>query len=298
MRITIGLACVAFLAACSDKSTPSAPAPVPPMVVAPVAASAPPPKPTTEDKVNELLMKAVFGSQYRGDSLDALATLTDYEDRSKRAQFVVRAVANTVLATGETVLVAEANDAEADGTARTSHATGGFLNVFLMRQIEGKWQILKRHENITMLGSDGSLGEVTWTQLATNKPGLAVINGGVWQGYSISNLALFDLSADVMQDLAPGGIAMHSGSNGACDPEETTECWEVNGKWRMQSARLGGFYDDVVVDFMGEKSTLAPRGEGQAPVPRVYTPVKGTARYAYDGKQYRLVEGENVVPEV
>lgn len=297
MRTIICLACVALLAACSGKSTPSAP-PVQPSAAATVVASTPPHKPSTAEKIDEMLMKAVFGDQYRPVSSDALATLTDYEERGKRAQFVVRAVANTVLATGETVLVAEANYAEADGTAQASHATGGLLNVFLLRQVDGKWQILKRHENITMLGSHGFLGEVIWTKLATDKPGLAVINGGVWQGYSVRSLALFDLSADVMHDLAPAGIQMHSSSDGACDPEETTECWEVNGKWRMQAAKSAAMYDDIVVDFTGEKSTLAPRVEGQAPTPRVSTPVAGTARYAYDGKRYQLVEGENLVPSV
>ena len=32
--------------------------------------------------------------------------------------------------------------------------------MFLMRQADGKWEILKRHENVTALGSHGNLGTV------------------------------------------------------------------------------------------------------------------------------------------
>jgi hypothetical protein len=297
MSRTATAACLLMLAllpACSEKTT----AATPPVAAAPAAPAKPMAPPTTGEKIDEILLKAVFGKQYRPASRDALVSMPDLENRSATGQYVVSAAANTVLKTGETVLVVNGNPADDAGEAQTNHAEGGLLSVYLLRQAEGKWQILKRHENITNLGSDGQIGTVEWTMLAIDKPGLAVINGGTWQGNSIASLALFDLKAATMRDLIPAGVAVHSDNQGACDPKSATECWTVTGKWRFAAPKAAADYDDLLVDFSGEKSERAENADGEPAGPRKSEKIGGAARYAYDGKQYKLVEGENVVPGI
>lgn len=296
MRTVTVLALTTLLSACSK---PLPPAPVQPAVAATPAQApaqagpAPAPKPTADDKILALLMKAVYGEGYREATRDALVELPDPDDAAKKANFVIRPVAHTVLPSGETVLVANAEMAGDDGVAMTSHASGGFLNVFLMRQAGGNWEILKRHENVTSLGSHGSLGTVQWVQLAKDKPGLAVLSGGTWQGYTIENLSLFDLTADSMRDLA-AQIQVHSDSEGGCDPEGDSKCWSITGKWRFEPPQAGAQYDDLHVDFSGESSTRVKAAKAQ----RLAKKVSGAARYAYDGKVYKLVDGTNPVPGI
>jgi hypothetical protein len=277
---------LALLSACSEKTVTA-----PPPVVAVAAAPKPVAAPTTDEKVDAMLLKAVFGKHYRPATKDALVTLPDPEDRAATGQYVVTAAGNTVLATGETVLVVNGEQANEAGEADSSHASGGLLSVYFLRQKDGKWTITKRHENIASLGSNGQMGSVSWTTLATGKPGLAIESGGTWQGYTVENLALFDLSAATMRELS--NVSIHSDSEGGCDEAGTSECWSVTGKWRFAPAKTAAEYDDLLVDFTGNKSNRKTES-----AKRVSEKISGTARYAYDGKKYELVEGENLVPGV
>lgn len=300
MRLSIAITAAVLLSACSKPAPPAPPseaaAAAAPALAVP-AETKPALPPSVDDKVQAMLMKAVFSDQYREATRDALAQLPDPENSGEKAPYVVSPVAHTVLASGETVLVANAETASEDGTAMSSHASGGLLNVYLMRQADGKWEILKRHENVASLGSHGNLGTVQWVNLAKGKPGLAVLSGGTWQGYTIEVLSLFDLGADSLRDLA-GDIQVHSDSEGGCDPDGEAECWNVTGKWRFEPARTASDYDELAVDFSGASSTRHKAGKGQAKPPRVTKNISGAARYAYDGKAYRLVEGVNLVPGV
>ena len=306
MRTLIAAACLALVSACSDKvvATPppvvAAAAPVPVPATQPVEAIASPKtEPSTEERFNASLLAEVHGDKYRAATRDALVDLPDPDDRKAVRRFVVSPVASTVLASGETVLVANAEVAGDDGTAQSSHASGGLLNVYLMQRDEnGKWQVRKRHENVTQLGSHGKLGSVEWTTVGAGKPGMAITNGGTWQGYTIQNLALFDLTADTMHDLAGPGISIHSDSNGGCNEEEYGKCWSVTGKWSLKEPKSESPYHDIVVAFDGQSTTRDEEKAGQPKLPRVVKKITGTARYAYDGKVYKLVEGANVVPEV
>jgi hypothetical protein len=297
MYKTTTVSCIlvlSLLAACSDKPAPT----VQPTAAVPPAPAKPIAPPSTADKVDEILLRAVFGKHYRPASKNALASLPDPDDRSATGEYVVTAVANTVLKTGETVLVVNAEQANAAGEAESAHASSGLLSVYLLRQSAGQWNIIKRHENVAALGSHGQIGTVVWTMLGKDKPGLAVLNGGTWQGNSIESLALFDLGAANLRDLVAEGIAMHSDNEGACDPDGTTECWSITGKWRFAAPKAPADYDDLLIDFAGEQSQRPANAEGEPSGPRTTDKVSGAARYAYDGKQYRLVDGANLVPGI
>lgn len=294
--VSLTLSLSLLLCACSKP-----PAPAPATVAASVVASATPTSSTPANPKQDeaVLMQAVFGNGYRAERAEALAQLPDPDDRKAVGNYVVSAVAHTVLADGLTVLVANAEIADDDGKADSGHASPGLLNVFFLKQQAGKWTVLKRHENISAIGSFGQLGTVSWIKLASGKSGLAVVGGFTGQGYNTEQLTLFDLSETSVAEVADG-IELHSDNQGACGPD-TSECWDVSAKWSFVAPATPGPYDDLLLVFSGSSSVAR---EGSKPKPgaddveRSVTPVKGRARYAFDGKSYKLVEGENLVPGV
>ena len=321
--LSLLLAC-SLLSACSDKTAtpPAAPAPVPVPVATPAAtpaeapaAEAPAAAKSDEMKTPEArardskqaaaMMLAIFGKNYRPDSDDALADLPDPDSKDAKADklsYVVSAVSHKLLPDGRAILVANAETANTEGTAESAHASPGLLNVFYLAP-KGKpgdeaWQVVTRLENIATLGSSGQLGEVHWVMLGAGKQGLAIRHGYTGQGYTITQLALFELGTDKVTEL-DGGIDLHSDNEGACGPE-MDNCWMVDGNWHFAAARDGGAYDDLLIDFTGASRKIKPGvqvKDDQEP-PRLITQMNGRARYAFDGKKYKLVEGKNIVPGV
>ncbi|WP_219114572.1 hypothetical protein [Janthinobacterium sp. UMAB-56] len=310
----------ALLGACSDKTAPASTdlaadvaADVPTVAdetapaehVPPPAATAPRTEAMNTPQARELeagLMRAVFGKDYRSDSDDALADLSDPDNHVDKLSYVVSAVSHKLLPDGRAILVANAETANTEGTAESAHASSGLLNVFFLapkgQPESGQWQVVKRLENIAALGSSGQLGEVHWVMLGANKPGLAIRHGYTGQGYTITQLALFDIGDGKVTAL-DGGIDLYSDNMGACTPD-MDECWMVEGKWRFAPARNGGAYDDLLIDFKGASEKIKP-GVTVKPdedPPRIATPLNGHARYGFDGKGYKLVEGKNTVPGV
>lgn len=248
------------------------------------------------------MMRAVFGSDYRAGSEDALADLPDPDQHTEKLSYVVSAVGHKVLPDGRVILLANAETANTEGTAESAHASPGLLNVFFLspkgKPADEQWQVTKRLENVAALGSFGQLGEISWVKLGTGKLGLAIRHGYTGQGYTIAQLALFELGQDSITELN-GGIDLRSDNMGACSPD-TEECWLIDGDWRFVPAKDGGAYDDLLVDFSGTNEKIKPGAvvKPDEDPPRTSTPIKGHARYAFDGKGYKLVEGKNIVPGV
>ena len=317
------LACT-LLGACSDKTAPAsadvvtvadAPADTDTTAAAADAASSAivPSPAATAPKTEEMntpqarereagMMRAVFGKDYRDDSDDALADLSDPDNHVDKLSYVVSAVSHKLLPDGSAILVANAETANTEGTAESAHASSGLLNVFFLapkgQPQDGQWRVVKRLENIAALGSSGQLGEVHWVMLGANKPGLAIRHGYTGQGYTITQLALFEIG-DGKVNALDGGIDLYSDNMGACTPD-MDECWMVEGRWRFATARDGGAYDDLLIDFTGASEKIKPGvtvKPDQDP-PRIATPLNGHARYGFDGKGYKLVEGKNTVPGV
>lgn len=303
------MAIAALLAACRQPQTP-APAPAP--------ASSPAAKRTltADEQLEENLMRAVFGTKYRPAKRAALATLPDPENRSEYGSYYVTAKGHKVLPSGDAVLVANAqlSEQDDDDTALqdikepfSAHIDPGLLNVFVLRFTSGDgWTVIRRHENVAQLGSNGHFGEVSWPMLARNKPGLAINHGWMGQGHLIEYLALYDLRDPELRELTPAENAIRSGNQGACD-EPKTPCWSVEGQWRFAPAIDGSDYDDLVIDFSGtappEEEADAPdaaqnAAEPAAPPAREVKKVAETLRYAYDGERYKLTKGRNPVPGI
>jgi hypothetical protein len=286
--VLAGLLCSPLLSACKELPPPAT-----------AAATAPALAPmTAQEQEREPLMRAVFGAHYRPATRDALVSMALRRDKADtRARFFVDAVSHALLANGDTALVANGVEMDEDGDRLDGDASPGFLSVFILRQAGGQWHVQKRHENIAQLGSFGSFGTVQWVALAPGKPGLAVLTDAAWNGYFIYWLSLFDPAAELMQNL--GGMRLSSGGQDDCAHEPVNPCWSIMGKWRFVASTRQAAYDDLLFDFAGmhvrqrtPRNPALPEGE---PDP-VITPVKAVARYAFDGKTYQLVEGDNPVP--
>lgn len=78
---------------------------------------------------------------------------------------------------------------------------------------------------------------------------------------------------------------------GACT-EEMDACWDVSGNWRFAAAQDRGRHDDLLIDFSGftQKIKADVKLKPDQKPPRSSTPLTGHARYAFDGKTYKLAE--------
>ncbi|WP_055930963.1 hypothetical protein [Duganella sp. Root336D2] len=280
-----------MLAACSKKAQPPAlgePASASATAVAVEAKQVVDPKTA---RMMELL-RAVYGDKAAHENyLDV--ELPDVEKRDELSLYRLEPVAMRELPDGRVVVVANAQMVDTNGEAMAYHVTTGLLSAYILHKEAGQWKTDARHENVASLGSSGTFGEVEWVTLGEGKPGFIVQHGGIWQGYSINLISVFDLADGTLHDLA-GDLSLSSENEGACG-EETSHCWSVDGKWKFEK-REGAPYDDLVLHFTGydeERAESAPETES-----RKRKDVSGMARYKFDGGRYVLVEGENIVPGV
>jgi hypothetical protein len=245
------------------------------------------------------LMRAVFGRNYDARRGVAVAELPNPEDRELQSRYVIEAEGHTVLPTGETLLASSAVEADAEGNPMSYHAAAGLLNLHVLRKQNGQWRVLKRHENVAAHGSSGNLGFVSWEKLGKNKTALAISHGGLWQGYTLTALSLYDVSGGDVRSLTKDGINIHSSNGGVCMP--TSSCWEVTGTWSFVAGPPEARYDDLLIRFSGEESKPVrdyPEDTDAKEVERTAKPIQGEARYRFDGTQYTLVEGSNLVPDI
>lgn len=284
---------------CSREAPANAAPPPIAKAVAPEAASAPAPVPPAVNDTYAELMRVVFGSHYRPAKGNALADMTDPDDRRKRLPMVVTGVGSTRLPTGETVLAVNGEMADSDGEPQSGHSSSGLLSLYLLDQREGRWQVRKRHESVASLGSFGQLGELKWVNLTKDKIGLAVLHGGTWQGQTITLLALFDPLADKVVDLVGESIPVYSGNDGACGPSTAT-CWEAEAQWHFEPGSAA--YDDLLLAITGYEDNAKhpdaePKDEDEA-IERVRKSLNANVRYVYDGKRYQLRDGTNTIPGI
>lgn len=287
----LALLCVTLaLTACAKKAEP-------PVIGEP--ASAPAAAAVTAKQAGEAnttrmmeLLRVVYGDKAAHENyLDV--ELPDPDKRDEMGVYRLQPVAMHELPDGRVVVVANAQMVDANGDAMVAHVTTGLLNAYILRKEAGQWKVEARHENVASLGSSATFDEVEWVTLGEGKPGFIVHHGGIWQGYSISLIAVFDLADGKLHDLAHD-MSLSSENEGACGPE-TAHCWSVEGKWQFEK-REGASYDDLVLRFTGydeERPETAPETEE-----RKRNEVKGMARYKFDGGRYVLIEGENIVPGV
>ena len=283
-----------LLSACSRKEPPAAPAPAP-VAQAPAPAK---PAPAVEDRYAPL-MRAVFGSQYRADKGDALAPMPDTDNPATRTPLRLKAVASTQLPTGETVLAVAGETVDANSDPDSSQAQPGYLSIYLLRTEGGLWSVVRRHENVAQLGSQGYIGKTSWVTLAPGRPGLAVEGSQGNRGQRNDYLSLFDPAAERVVDLADG-ILIHSDNDDDCE-DYRPKCWNNTAKWHLDSASAAAQYHDLVLDIDSKLRNAKPGAieaaeqAGSGPIARDEWTGQSTARYVFADGQYRLREGQNEI---
>lgn len=234
-------------------------------------------------------MQAIFGKQYRPQTRDALVEMPMFESRKVRL-FDVVPLATSVLASGETVMVAEStyslNSAE---NIEQPEVINAYVSVYFLRETAGKWTVLKRHENIAYRGLPERPGSVLFVKLGKGKPGLATVSAQSDEGCTHHRVQLFDLRDDVLRDLTNEGISTYSSWNSGCGGNDLEPGNETKGTWFLEEPKKPSAYHDVVMTFT---STTVMSGPEEDATKSLVTK-KNHARYAYDGKQYKLVSGDN-----
>lgn len=278
--LTAGLLLASFAAGCSDKQASVVTAQA--TAVAPVAKSAP---------TKQVLMQAVFGKQYRSSTNDALVDLPMFEDRQKIRRYVVAPLATTVLATGETVLVAKSTYADENiEKIEQPDYYNIYYAVYLLREVAGKWSVAKRHPNIVYRGFDERRGSVLFPTLGKGRTGLALASGTSDHGCSSNAIHLFDLRDDPLRDLTSSGIPTGSSTNENCGGTDLQPDEETNATWFFAAPKKASPYSDIVMKFITETTYMSSAEENATKSIRTK---KGSARYAYDGKQYVLAGGDS-----
>jgi predicted small lipoprotein YifL len=257
------------------------------------SASADPPSSSQPDAAEDELMRAVFGERFDPKLRVAVSTLGD---AAQSERYAINAVSHHALPTGEMLLVANADQADESGEAMGTHAASGLLNVYVLRKENGQWRVIKRHEAVDELGSSGNIGTAQWVALGRGRTGLAMLHGGTWQGATMTLLSLYDVTAGDVLSLTREPINIHSDS-GECRDQQ--ECWDITGNWKFAPAGTAGgnsAFDDLVIEFSGQRQVVPP-GESQKEGKKTtMDSVRGKARYRFDGMQFTLVEGKNLVP--
>lgn len=251
------------------------------------------------------VMQALFPKHGMNADGDFVVTLTDPDKRNETGRYAVRLDAKSTLPTGETIVVLNAAMVDEHDVPEVAHVTPALLNLFVLKQVDGKWQVLARHENINELGSDGEMGQIHWISPGKGRNGLAIEHGGTWSGNTITELALYDVSNGKVRALTKGSIPIHSDNDGGCGPGG--DCWDTDGHWSFAS-REGSEYDDLVIDFVSKTWTGSDDEEPgtekldasakPAKAPPLLKETKAHARYRFDGNDMKLIEGKNPTPPV
>ena len=284
-----------LVSGCTRKEPPAPPAAAP-VAQAPVVAK-PAPAPAVEDRYAPL-MRAVFGSQYRDDKGDALAPMPDSDNPGTRSPLVLSGAQSTQLPSGETVLVVAGEQVDENGNANSAHASPGYLSLYLLRQENGQWNVLRRHENVAQLGSHGSVGKLAWVELGPGKTGLAAEHGMTGQGTTVMQLSLFDPAAEKVVDLTGNGLQIHYDDEGGCS-EMRERCSSADARWRLDTTAPAATYYDLVLDIESTERVAKPGAmdarpkDGADDIERDERTSRTSARYGFVDGKYRLRDGKN-----
>lgn len=299
-----------LLASCSEHK-----AAVPPPPAAPPASAsagrqveAPPAPPKPAQRAAEatllqerlVLMQAIFGQAYQAETSQATIEAAE-PGRPGTRRYALVPIAHTFLPDGDAVLVGIAGQTDEQGHATDFLLDAGLLNVFILRKVDGAWTELRHHANVSALAHQPGMNKAVFVNLAPGKPGLAMLAGFNSQGEERTLLSLFDLGAATLRDLAGEPIHIASGNRAGCNPSGPATCFNIAGGWRFAPSAEGAPYNDLVLTLKGEED-IKQRRKTHSPDGGDYETAAtrklgGTARYAWNGSVYALVEGANKEPQ-
>jgi len=282
---------VAFLtmSGCSDKK-----AAIPPPAAANKSTQPPQsPTPGEEPLEESALMHAIFGADYDANRKHATIKLPNPVNPTEHSSYAVTAWTQTILPDGETLLLTNGRILDDKGKLFNPDYNMGSLSLYILRKQDGKWKVIKRHENFDTNGSFGDSGTARWVQLGQGKTGLALVQADMLDGFQTEFLSLYDVSHGDIRNLTEESITVYSDNSGVCEPRVL--CWEVTGKWKLVAAPADIAYHDLLIEFTGkEMAPVKGATENTDPnIARTAKPLKTQARYRFNGTSYKLIDGNN-----
>ncbi len=298
-----------LLASCSEHKAAAPPAPAAPPASASAARNVktpPAPPQSAQHAEAELLqerlvlMQAIFGPAYQPDTSQATIEAAE-PGRAGTRQYALVPIAHTFLPDGDAVLVGVAGQTDQQGQATDYRLDAGLLNVFILRKVDGAWTELRHHANVIALANDLWMNKAVFVNLAPGKPGLAMLAGFNSQGEERTLLSLFDLGAETLRDLTGEPIHIASGNRAGCNPAGPATCFNIAGGWHFAQPAAAAPYNDLVLTLKGEadikRRRTTPGPDGGDYETAATRKLGGTARYAWNGNVYALVEGANKEPQ-
>ena len=282
-RHLVVLLLAALAGACADKPAPVAPAPTSTTPSDPARVAPAMPEPSQEE-----LMRTVFGAQYRAASKDALTRLPTLRRPDQIRFYQVKPLASKVLDTGVAVLLAQSDYAEQNTEDdREVIEDEALFNAYLLRRTAGNWEVFQRRENFMIRGDNSGPGSILFPMLNDSKQGMAVVSKLANDACPSQTLYLYDLTEQPMREIT-GGIAIGWTSADRCGDAEGSPEQYTASKWHLAPSKAkGAVYHDVVVASVTETIKQVGPGEND------FVSSKGkkvTARYAYDGTQFKPVQ--------
>jgi hypothetical protein len=171
-----------------------------------------------------------------------------------------------------------------EGQLDDCHACAGILSFIPMTQSRRTIEIAGPARDIVEEGGWGLPGSVTPISLPGSATGIAVISSGGGQGYSVTVMRAWRLTAaGAATDLTPGYIDLESDTNGVadgCDGRRKMrgrDCWGIKSRWQVEPTT-----GRLVINYNGMRN-------GQK--------VAARTLYGLSAKGYTLISGRNPIPD-
>jgi hypothetical protein len=270
-------------AACSQKSESAAPARE---VGVHAAAHAPL---ETQPKA---LMRTIFPS---GHIVEDNVSFGIVHASGKGEYHLMMLASTKTFADGRLVAVVSGARCGADGDPESEHGAST-VNVYTLRQQDGTWQVVERHEQVADTGTFGDGGDVKWVALGPGKEGF-VVSSQYWDidmNAIHGDADVFELAGGVRH---LGGIPQMQDVARGCAPEHGV-CTDAQGLLHVADEPVDGPYRDLVLDFTGRRYTVTTNGDEEGPdkVEHLQAQLRESARYRFNGEGFVLVSGSTPLP--
>lgn len=198
-----------------------------------------------------------------------------------------------------------------DVQTSVGYASSGDVDVHYVHWDGHHWVLRASYIAALSLGSSGEFGDVEVMEPKRGLKAFLIHSGGTWQGYTVDAADLVLLDHGKPHSVLE--VTMASDSGGACVPE--LDCWEATSRLIQTTPSKDGQMADLRLEqtLVQEPSPLRePAFEGlneeaqkiirqrmeETPPKRRQIVSHSTLVYRWDGRQYVLRMGKNLVPSV
>jgi hypothetical protein len=129
------------------------------------------------------------------------------------------------------------------------HGCGALLSAYVIRRIGGGLRLVAKFPNFTQLGTFGAVGDV-WPIEIAGDDAMAIESGGMFQGYSSSQLDFFAFHAGALVDLEPKPRVVLDADDGGATVD-ASKAIGVRGSWFFDPTDKTALVVDYKIDARG-----------------------------------------------